>query len=188
MKQPSAPCNHVRRFMVISLVLVLVAAACGSDNELGDAADGGTPTGDAMDDAMDMDGGDGHAEEYEFGRPAAASDASRVIEILADEFTFTPATVTVTQGETVTFRVVNTGVVAHDLTLGDSHMQDEHEAEMAEMAGDAAMHDEPNAFVLAVGETNEMTWQMTQEGEILYGCHQPGHYTAGMVGTITIES
>jgi uncharacterized cupredoxin-like copper-binding protein len=50
------------------------------------------------------------------------------------------------------------------------------------------MHDEPNAFVLEAGETKEMTWHMTQSGEILFGCHQPAHYEAGMKGIITIEA
>lgn len=93
---------------------------------------------------------------------------------------------TVATGEVVTFKVTNVGAIPHDFVLGDDHLQEEHEAEMAEMSGDMAMHDEPNAFVL-VGETKEMTWMMTEGGEILFGCHQPGHYQAGMKGTVTIE-
>ena len=138
---------------------------------------------------MEMADDEGHSEEFEFGDPMEAEDASRVIEISAeDDFTFDPAGVTVTAGETVTFRVTNVGAIPHDFVLGDSHMQDEHEAEMAEMSGDMAMHDEPNAFVLEPGETKEMTWHMTESGEILFGCHQPGHYQAGMKGTVTIEA
>jgi uncharacterized cupredoxin-like copper-binding protein len=58
---------------------------------------------------------------------------------------------------------------------------------MADMSGDM-MHDESNAFVLEPGETKEMTWHFTQSGEVLFGCHQPGHYAAGMKGTITVSS
>jgi uncharacterized cupredoxin-like copper-binding protein len=29
---------------------------------------------------------------------------------------------------------------------------------------------------------------MAEGGEILFGCHQPGHYEAGMKGIITIEA
>ncbi len=137
-----------------------------------------------MDTEMDM-----HSDaSFEFGDPMEAADATRVIEITAnDDLTFSPASVTVTEGETVTFRVTNVGAIDHDFTLGDAHMQEEHEAEMAEMAGsDMSMHDEPNAFVIKPGETKEMTWHMTASGEVLFGCHQPGHYAAGMVGTITV--
>jgi len=28
---------------------------------------------------------------------------------------------------------------------------------------------------------------LTTSGEILFGCHQPGHFAAGMVGGITVE-
>ena len=176
--------NHSRRYLVMLLVLVLMAAACSSD----DSSDAAGET--TMAEEMDMAEEDGHSEEFQFGDPMAAADASRVIEITSkDDFTFDPAGVTITAGETVTFQVTNVGAIPHDFVLGDAHMQDEHEAEMAEMSGDGdmAMHDEPNAFVLEPGETKEMTWHMTEGGEVLFGCHQPGHYQAGMKGTVTIE-
>jgi uncharacterized cupredoxin-like copper-binding protein len=175
------------RLLIAVLVIGLVTAACSSAETVTTAAETET----TMDPDMEMheeEDGD-HAEAYEFGIPMEASDADRVIEITAgDDFTFGPSSVTVAEGETVTFRVTNVGVIPHDFTLGDVHLQDEHEAEMAEMAdSDMAMHDEANVFVLEPGETKEMTWQMTSAGEILFGCHQPGHYAAGMVGTIDIS-
>jgi len=127
-----------------------------------------------------------HAEEFEFGEPAEASEADRVIELVAmDDFTYTPATIEVAVGEVVTFRATNEGVIAHDFTLGDSHVQDEHEAEMAEMAGEM-MHDEPNAFGLEPGETKEVTWRFTEPRELQIGCHVPGHHAAGMKAEITL--
>lgn len=64
-------------------------------------------------------------------------------------------------------------------------MQDEH---AAEMAGDNAhMDDADNVFTLEPGESHEMTWTFTSAGELLFGCHQPGHYESGMVGTITVR-
>ena len=142
-----------------------------------------------MAEGMDMDAE--HSEEFEFGDPMEASSASRVIEIKAlDDFTFDPASIMIEAGETVTFRVENVGLLDHDFTLGDSETQDEHEAEMVEMAasGDMAMHGEPNAFGLTSGEVKEMTWHFAETGEILFGCHTPGHYPAGMVGSITIAA
>jgi uncharacterized cupredoxin-like copper-binding protein len=29
---------------------------------------------------------------------------------------------------------------------------------------------------------------MTESGEILFGCHRPGHHHAGRKGTVTIEA
>ncbi|HXV70007.1 MAG TPA: hypothetical protein VEB69_01255 [Acidimicrobiia bacterium] len=77
-----------------------------------------------------------HPMEFGFGEPADAGDAERVVEIVAgDDFRFTPDAVAVDVGETITFRIVNAGQVPHDFTLGDQATQDEHDEEMAEMAG-----------------------------------------------------
>ena len=169
----------------------LVASACSSDGsdagaDTTMAADMDMDADTDMDADMDMD--PDHEEGFEFGDPMDAGMATRVIEIDAnDDFTFFPGGVAVTTGETVTFRVTNTGVIPHDFVLGDEEMQVEHEAEMAEMSGDMAMHDEPNAFALEPGETKEMTWHMTATGDILFGCHQAGHYAAGMKGNVIVS-
>jgi uncharacterized cupredoxin-like copper-binding protein len=179
--------RRTTRALTIVFALFLVLAACGDDDSTGTTAGSpDTTTGDMGGTTMgdDMHMGD---EEYGFGEPAEASEATRVIEITgADDFTFTPANVTVEAGEVVTLRVTNSGAIPHDFALGDADFQDEHEAEMAEM-GDMA-HSEPNVFTLEPGETKEMTWHFTEAGEILFGCHQPGHYAAGMKGTLTIGS
>jgi uncharacterized cupredoxin-like copper-binding protein len=167
------------RYVVLVIAVSLVAAACGSDDSSSDDSSDTT-----MAEAMEMDAED---SEFDFGDPMEASDASRVIEIDAnDDFTFFPSGANVTTGETVTFRVTNTGKIPHDFVLGDGVMQDEHEAEMAEMDGDMAMHDEPNAFAIEPGETKDMTWHITGDDDILFGCHQTGHYAAGMKGTVII--
>lgn len=36
------------------------------------------------------------------------------------------------------------------------------------------------------GENASLTWRFTESGEVLYGCHEPGHYEGGMVGTIGV--
>ncbi len=124
--------------------------------------------------------------EFAFGSPADAADADRVIEIRAsDALRFEPADVTVTAGETVTFRLSNDGSMVHDFTLGDQATQDEHEAEMSEMEGMA--HDQPNVATLPAGETVELTWTFGEAGTVLVGCHQPGHYASGMTGRIMVE-
>ena len=139
------------------------------------------------DEMADMEEGDEH-ENFDFGEPAAAADADRVIEIVTDDdFSITPSEMTIAVGETVTLRVTNEGKLAHDFTLGRSDLQDEHDIEMAEMAG-MEMADEPNAFMIQPGETKELTWHFTEGGEVLIGCHVPGHYAAGMKAEISVEA
>jgi uncharacterized cupredoxin-like copper-binding protein len=111
-----------------------------------------------------------------------------VIEIVTnDVLRFEPDSFAVALGETITFRVTNDGLAAHDFTLGDAATQEEHAAMMAQMGADImTMPDEPNSFVLPVGETKELTWRFTVAGDVLIACHQPGHFEAGMVAVITV--
>lgn len=161
--------SNSRRLGALTLAtsLILVVSACS------DAGTGSTTPG-------------SDATRSDFGSPAEPADATRTVEISAnDDFTFEPAAVSVAPGETVTFRVVNQGNLVHDFTLGDQATQDEHEAEMAEM--EEMAHDEPNVMIVPAGETMELTWTFPESGTVLIGCHQPGHYDAGMKGEITID-
>lgn len=149
------------------LVTALILAACGPES-------GETTTTETT------------GSEFAFGSPADAADADRVVEIkTTDDLRFEPAEITVAPGETISFRLTNTGALLHDFTLGDQATQDEHEAEMAEMEGMA--HEEPNVVTIPAGETVELTWTFGEEGTVLIGCHQPGHHAAGMTGRITVE-
>ena len=171
--------SQLRPIRVASILtaLALVLAACG-----GSAA--------AADPLAEQHAEDQQEEDFNFGQPADAAEADRVIEIDAnDNLTFDASEITVSADETITFRITNTGNIAHDFTLGDQETQDEHEAEMAEMMDNETMsHDDPNAVVLNAGETKELTWHFSEAGTVLIGCHQPGHYAAGMAGAVTIES
>lgn len=162
-----------RRVVLVLAALALVAAACGGN------AGSTTTSAEGMDEEMDT--------EFAFGEPADPAEADRIIEIIAaDDLTFEPAEVTVSPGEVITFRVVNTGQIVHDFVLGDEATQDEHEQEMAEMEG--MPHDESNSIGLAAGETKELTWRFGEEGTVIFGCHEPGHYAGGMRGLVTVRS
>ncbi len=160
----------------VFVAIALLTAACGSDTPDVAAPIGGQ-----------HDNGDAEHANFSFGEPADAADADRVIDIDAhDDFSFDPTAIEVKVGETVTFRVTNAGKLPHDFTLGDADTQDDHDAEMASMSMDHMGADEDNAVTLDVGATKDLTWTFTESGEILMGCHIPGHYAAGMRGTITI--
>ena len=120
------------------------------------------------------------------GGPADAAEASRTIEVTAlDSMTFEPAAISVGSAEVVTFVVTNAGEVAHEFTLGDAAMQEEHAAAMAHIPEGMA-HAFPNSVALQPGETKRLTWRFLQPGTLEYACHEPGHYDAGMRGTMTV--
>ena len=121
------------------------------------------------------------------GSPSAVPSASHVetrVEVtLTDSFTIELASTTVPAGVPVTFVVTNAGAIVHEFLLGDEEAQAEHEQEM--LAGGMA-HDEPNGIAVEPGETKELTFTFDEPGETLAGCHEPGHYAAGMKVAITV--
>jgi len=158
--------------------------ACGGDDD--DQATSESSDSMNMSDSMDM--GDG---TFAFGHPGDPADADRTIDIEAmDTLKFQSDSVSVKVGETVTFRVHNAGANTHEFVLGTADEQADHEHEMQQMAeSGSGMHmaDEANALDLPAGETKEITWTFTEAGEMIYGCHEPAHYDAGMKGTITVS-
>jgi uncharacterized cupredoxin-like copper-binding protein/soluble P-type ATPase len=108
----------------------------------------------------------------------------RTIAVAAgDDMRFNPAEIEVHEGETVAFVITNSGGLEHEFYIGDQAAQEDHEADMA--ASDAG-HDEAQVSGVAVppGESATLVYTFEEEGELLYGCHVPGHYEAGMWGTI----
>ena len=49
------------------------------------------------------------------------------------------------------------------------------------------MMDEPGAVNVPAGRAARLVYTFDQPGTLEYGCHVPGHYAAGMRGTITIK-
>lgn len=169
---------RMRWLLAVPAAVLLLAACGGGDGSTGSSSDGAT--GSEMDHGS-MDGD----EMMGFGRPGDPADADRTIEVEAlDSLAFDPAAIEVDRGETVSFVVTNTGNARHEFTLGDEEYQMEHgeEMQMDGMDGDA-----PHSVVLEPGETKELTWTFTEPGEVLYGCHEPGHYEGGMVGKISVR-
>jgi len=143
-----------------SATLVLLLAACGGGGE--------DP---APDDQM-------------------ASDGVRTIEVVAlDELSFEPGTIEIEAGETVRFVVTNEGSAVHDFYVGTEDEQIAHEVEMGDagMGMDHEADPEAEALTLEAGETDELTVTFDEPGTMLFGCHQPGHYDGGMIGTINVS-
>jgi uncharacterized cupredoxin-like copper-binding protein len=132
--------------------------------------------------------------------PMGTEEAPRDIVItMTDALRFDPEEIGVMAGETVRFVLENPTAAAHDFTLGDLESQELHNAQMAagmthdeETGEDDADHDEagegglPAPVTIQPGETVTVLATFDVPGEVLIGCHQPGHWEAGMRGTITI--
>jgi P-type Cu+ transporter len=110
---------------------------------------------------------------------------SRTIQVEAtDALRFVPDHLDVRAGETIAFEIRNSGAVPHEFFIGTAEEQLEHEREMA---SGAPMHAEPGQIDVPAGQTVRLVYTFDQPGALEYGCHVPGHYAAGMRGTITIS-
>ena len=120
-----------------------------------------------------------------FGQPGKAAMATRTIPVVAGDMHYTLKTLDVNRGETIRFVVTNRGPSKHEFVIGSKAFHAGHIKEMAAMP-DMAM-DEANSIDLRPGQTRELVWQFTKSGDFLFGCDLPGHFQAGMVGTLHVH-
>jgi uncharacterized cupredoxin-like copper-binding protein len=102
-------------------------------------------------------------------------DAPRVVELTADDLlNFTPGLVQAAVGETVTFKIHNTGKAVHEFMIGnidDAFADKEGTAEVADIGPD---------------QTGKLTFTFDGTGPFAFACHAPGHFEHGMKGYIQL--
>lgn len=158
--------RQVRALLALP-TLALVLASCGSDS------DNDTSTGGA-----------------------------RTVDIEMVDNAFEPTSLQVETGETITFRFSNTGSVRHEGVIGDEAAQERHHDEMTDATSDEHAADttgmaghggdgtggdaDLDAVTVEPGETGELTHTFDTAGTIVIGCHETGHWEAGMKVTIDV--
>ncbi len=124
-------------------------------------------------------------EEKPYGRPGEREEVSRTVDVdMSDGMRFAPVSIEVRKGETVRFVVRNSGKVLHEMVIGTPAELDAHAALMRRFPG--MEHDEPNMTHVDPGDAGEIIWQFTQAGDYRFACLIPGHFDAGMVGSIRV--
>ena len=119
------------------------------------------------------------------GCSASAAGPRSMTIVMKDDMTFTPSSITVRQGETVTFDVRNEGEIAHEFFVGSAIVQADHETEMKQMS--AMGHDHETGVHVEAGASKALAMKFATAGTFLMGCHEPGHWAAGMQGTIVVQ-
>jgi uncharacterized cupredoxin-like copper-binding protein len=154
---------------IMVITLALTSAAAWSH---GDAGHGQKPV------AVKM-------EQKPWGIGGEAKAVRRTIAVqLSDNMRFTPDRIEVRQGETIRFVLTNAGQVMHEYVLGTKPVLEEHAALMKRFPN--MEHDEPYMAHVAPGKTGEIIWTFNRAGDFDFACLLPGHYEAGMVGTLTV--
>lgn len=140
-------------------------------------------------------GGPAHADKPATAPPKAqqpwgiAGDAAAVARtipiVMSDSMRFVPDRIEVRLGETIRFTHENRGAVMHEMVIGTPAALAEH-AELMERFP-AMEHDEPWMAHVPPGGRGEMIWQFNRAGEFRFACLIPGHFQAGMIGSITVR-
>ncbi|MFK3794956.1 plastocyanin/azurin family copper-binding protein [Pseudomonas sp. NPDC088444] len=141
---------------------------------------------------------------FDFGHAAKVDQATRTVELTLGDMYFEPKSLSVKEGETVRFVLVNKGQLLHEFNLGNAAMHAAHQQEMLKMVASGMLtstgmkhdmagmdhgsmkHDDPNSVLVEPGKTAELTWTFTKATDLEFACNIPGHYQAGMVGKISI--
>ena len=111
----------------------------------------------------------------------AGEDEARTVHVRIHYSRFEPSAFEFEPGQTVTFVVQNTDPIDHEFLLGDESVQLAHER------GTESYHPpRPGEMTVPAGTTATTTYTFAEAGEVLLGCHLPGHYAYGMRGTITV--
>lgn len=127
----------------------------------------------------------GRHGDISLGEPGNATQVTRTVHVdMTDNMRFTPAEISVKQGETIRFVVRNSGAVKHELVLGTAEVLREHYAMMSKLPG--MEHADANMVSVAPGKTGEVIWHFTRAGKADFACLQPGHYDAGMKGRVNV--
>lgn len=128
-----------------------------------------------------------HVEETPFGRAGDPRKTNRTVNVdMKDTMRFDPASITVREGETVRFRLKNSGRVLHEIVLGTMDDLKAH-AELMRKLPDME-YDEAHMAHVDPGKSGELVWQFTKAGTFYFACLIPGHFEAGMVGTLVVEA
>ena len=125
-------------------------------------------------------------DEHAWGREGDPKRAARTVEIrMTDNMRFTPDAIEVKQGETIKFVVTNKGMVMHEMVIGTKEELAKH-AELMKKHPNME-HDEPFMAHVAAGKKTDMVWHFTKAGTFEFACLIPGHFEAGMRGSIRVS-
>ena len=125
-------------------------------------------------------------EQKPWGIAADPQAATRSVEIrMTDDMRFTPSQLDVREGETLRLRAVNRGKVMHEIVIGTPEELQAHAELMKKHPGMA--HDEPYMTHVSPGQRGEIVWHFNRPGNFEFACLIPGHFEAGMRGSIRVK-
>ncbi|MBB3286872.1 MULTISPECIES: plastocyanin/azurin family copper-binding protein [unclassified Rhizobium] len=133
----------------------------------------------------------GHDEKMAVGEPGDKTKVTQTIRVTMKEtedgkMLFQPAVINVRKGQTVKIAIKNAGGTDHEFVLDQEDKILEHKAVMEKFP--EMEHADANSIRLPAGQSGEIVWKFTSDGEFKFACLIPGHYEAGMHGDVTVAA
>ena len=117
------------------------------------------------------------------GGPSHAA-GDDVIQVEIHHSRFVPASLALGARQTVRFVVHNADPIDHEFIVGDQETQDRHERGVDDHHDGSV----PGEISVPAGATLTTSYHVERPGQLLYGCHIPGHWAYGMRGVIRVSS
>jgi uncharacterized cupredoxin-like copper-binding protein len=108
---------------------------------------------------------------------------------MRDNNTYDPSVIEVKAGQALRFVIINAGTLRHEFLIGTPVQHEDHETEMGESEGHGGQHggNLPGLSV-APGDEQDFTYTFPAEEELIFACHEPEHFEAGMKGEFRYTS
>lgn len=127
-------------------------------------------------------------EQSFFGETGMKNKVVRTVDVtMGDNMRFVPDAITINEGETIRIHMTNQGGVDHEFVMNTADKMGEH-AKLMRKFPNMEHGVVPNAIRLKAGQSGDILWKFTKAGKFVYACLIPGHFEAGMQGTITVIS
>jgi uncharacterized cupredoxin-like copper-binding protein len=135
-------------------------------------------------------GGDGSSTTTPAQTTSPSGASGKTVEITMDDYTFSPSDATATAGK-VTISAPNKGELVHELVLAKTNadpgsLPTTADGEVDEAKLEASGEDAGEIADVEPQDTKEGTLNLTPGRYVMF-CNIPGHYAAGMYGTLTVK-
>ena len=143
-----------------------------------------------------------HQHKVAWGEPGNPKEITQSIVVEMGDIYFSPVSIEAKVGDTIRFNIRNDGALVHEFYIGTLHMHLEHQMEMTKMmqlgmitattvdhekmARWGMIHDDANSVLLGPNKKANLVWKFMKPGRFIFACNVPGHYEAGMVGSLSV--
>ena len=147
-------------------------------------------------------------KNMKIGTKGKESEINRVIVVKMFDNYYEPNSFDISRGETIKFKLKNSGELDHEFNIANAMMHKKHMPEMQKMVDNEILlpdsidkdkmkkmakldksmgHSHSNSVLLEPNQTGEIIWKFVDAVNIEIACNVPGHYEAGMIAKANLK-